>query len=77
MKKEEKEELVHFQKKKALDRLVSNLAELDNSTYYLPTFQIANIIFDQIERREGLGREDFEILKDLSIEDIHVLLSHK
>lgn len=73
----EEEKLEHFQKKKVLNSLIEYLAAEDDSTYYLPTNQIAGIIEEMIKNKEGLSHQQWELVKDLTLEDIHILISHK
>lgn len=73
----EQDELKHFQQKEVISKLIDRLSKEDDSTYYLPTFQIANILHDVIDKKEGLNQKEVELLKDLSVDDIHILLSHK
>ncbi|MCR9203867.1 MAG: hypothetical protein NXH75_04775 [Halobacteriovoraceae bacterium] len=73
----EQDQLKHYQQKEVISKLIDRLSEEDDSTYYLPTVQIANILHDVIEKKEGLNQKEVELLKDLSVDDIHILLSHK
>jgi hypothetical protein len=73
----EQDELKHFQQKEVLSRLIDKLSEEDDSTYYLPTIQVAHILHDVIQKKEGLNHAESELLGGLSVDDIHILLSHK
>lgn len=73
----EQDELKHFQQKEVLTRIIDKLSAEDDSTYYLPTNQVAHIIFDIIQKKEGLNKVEAELFEGLNVEDIYILLSHK
>jgi hypothetical protein len=73
----EEEKLEHYQKKQVLGSLVDKLSKEDGSLYYMPTNQVAGIIHEMIQNKEAISHEQWEKVKNLSLEDIHILMSHK
>lgn len=62
-------------KKKILDQVLNVLREEDQELYYTDTSSISHIIKDYIEDN-NLLREEFELVKDLSPNDILILISY-
>ena len=62
-------------KKEIIDNLVNDLSKDSPDLYYSPTSVIAQIVFDKIQANL-LSREKYEVVKDLSREDIQVLMSY-
>ena len=73
----EEEKLDFYQKKQVLGLLIEKLSNEDPSTYYMPTNQIAGIIHEMIQNKEGINHEQWERVRDLDLEGVHILISHK
>ena len=65
------EKLENDQKKKIINRLISQLSV---DFYYTPTTEVASVIHEKIQEGD-LPRQDYELVKNLSSRDIEVLIS--
>lgn len=71
----DEEELKSDKKKKAIDKLVSQLAKDATDIYYMPTAEVAEKILGIVQSRKGISSEDYELLKDLDTRDIQIIMS--
>lgn len=51
------------------------LKDFQNEFYYTSTIEIANLLHKKIHQDNSLSRQNFELIKDLSPDDIQILLS--
>lgn len=51
------------------------LGSFQNELYYTPTIEIANLIYEKIHNNTKLNTKNYELVKELSPEDIKILLS--
>lgn len=72
----EAKELLHLKRKQLIDRLVLQLSKEDDQFYYYPTVEVAALIID-LRDQGRIPLQEQEIIKDLDLQDIQVLLSHK
>lgn len=72
---EKRKDLIASKQKSLINAIVSKLSEQHPSFYYSPTSEIAYEIEQYIHRGESLTRDDIDVLKPLSREDIQMILS--
>ncbi len=71
-----KEELLSDQKKKVIDKIISELSQSDPQLYYTDSSSVASIVKDYIDDKK-LERGHYEMVKDMSAHDIQMLMSFK
>jgi hypothetical protein len=71
------EKLKADQQKEIIKDLVNILANEDPNLYYTESSTIATLVHDMIQNQNSLNKEKFELVKDLSSDDVLILLSYK
>ena len=69
-------QLEHTKRKDIINKVLTFLSDSDESLYYMPTVEIATAIQETIAKATLLLTEEREIVKNLTVRDIQVLLSH-
>jgi hypothetical protein len=72
----ELKQLEHRKRKDIINKVLTFLSDSDESLYYMPTVEIAAAIQETIAEATLLLAEEREIVKNLTVRDIQVLLSH-
>lgn len=72
---EKRKDLVATRQKELLNMIVAKLSDINPSFYYSATSEIAYEIEQYIQRAEGLSRDELDVLKPLSRNDIQIILS--
>ena len=72
------EKLKRDQQKEIINQLVNQLSKESADLYYTDSSTIASLVHHKIQNDSGqLSHQQMEIVKDLSNEDILILLSYK
>ena len=72
---EKRKNLVHSQQKKIIAEVIESLNQSHPSFYYLSTIEVAAEIKKYMQEPAKLSHDQYEIIKDLSRQDIQMLLS--
>ena len=64
-------------RKKILDRMVEDLSREHMDFYYLPAIQIARVLHETVQSGDGLNQDELDLLRPLTLKDIHMLLSYR
>ena len=72
---DKRKNLIVSQQKKIITDVVESLNQLFPSFYYLSTIEVAAEIKKYIHEPSNLDHDNYELVKNLSREDIQILLS--
>lgn len=72
---DKRKDLIASQQKELINLIVAKLSQLHPSFYYSPTSEIAYEIEQYVQSGEGLSRDEHDLLKVLSRNDIQMILS--
>lgn len=70
------EKLKSDQQKEIINNIVSNLSHEHPDLYYSDSNHIAYLIHQKIQEK-SLNKSQFDLVKDLSQDDIHIMMSFK
>lgn len=69
-------ELDADKKRKVINKVVQKLSDENPNFYYTNSSEIANLVKEEFDNN-NLNKDELDLVKDLSAEDIHILLSFK
>jgi hypothetical protein len=64
------------EEKRIIDKLLALLSQEDPNLYYTDSHSVAVLVFDKIMKREGISYQEYELVKDLSVNDVLIRMSY-
>lgn len=70
-------ETINEKRKSIVNKLIQQLSNQHMDLYYTDSNTIANLVYEQIQNKENLNKDELDLMKGLSQKDIHILISYK
>ena len=75
--KQDQKKLEAAKREKIINRLMIKFAEKSEENYYMSTDEVAQELKLMIDQKSNLDFEEYELVKQMSAKDIHVVLSYR
>jgi hypothetical protein len=71
------EKLKSDEQREIIQNLINLISNEDPSLYYTDSSTIAALVHEKVHTAEVLNRQKFDVVKDLSADDILILMSYR